>query len=100
MTAAFSTDPVWTTSAPELIRWVSYAVRAVKITTPMTEMIQLSVPLAKNTLINDATISPMTPIASIPPRPARDRFVTTPYSPAAPNIADADRKAAATDLPV
>ena len=44
-----------------------------------------------------ATSRPMTPMNARPPSAASDRWVTLPYTAAAPNIADALRNASTTD---
>jgi len=48
MTDAFSIDPVIAAIWPVDMRWTVDAVRAVKMTTPITEMMMSSVPLPRN----------------------------------------------------
>ena len=75
ITAAFSIEPVRAARSPAWIRWTSYAVSAVKITTPTIEMIHDSMLLPRNRLISEATIRPIRPMNRMPPSPASERLV-------------------------
>ena len=67
--------PVAIASSPFWMRWTSYAVRAVKRTTPTIEMIQARPSLPRKMFRMLATRRPMRPMNRMPRRPASERFV-------------------------
>ena len=66
----------------------------------MSEMTQPIADEARKMFTTEAITIPITPMNAIPPRDERFRFVTAPYSAAAPNIPAAETNAAATEAPV
>jgi hypothetical protein len=78
ITAPFSIDSVQAATSPRWIFWTSYAVRAVKITTPNAEIPNDSQSQPMNMLTRLATMIPTIPMNRYGARPVRFRFVTAP----------------------